>query len=146
MNQSAPFDGLRFLDCYPEMFSEMEQRQVDGWICGGLVVKTECGLLNITEAGARAYWSQRPEARSQEVIDVLDENIMGVLENAEHGLSLEELATRWSGGVLFLSKDDVLSAFKRWREGRWKYGCIEPVAEHSRFVAVYQRLITTSAI
>lgn len=138
MNQNASISELRSLDCYPEQFSEAAQRQVDEWRGSGLVVKTDQGLLNITEAGERAYWSQLPGARAQEVIDVLDENIMGVLADAERGLSLDGLATRWSGGVLLLTTEDVLSAFNRWRAGQWKYGRVDSVAEHGRVVAAYE--------
>lgn len=145
MNQHASLALLRSLDCYPELFSEAEQRQVDEWLSSGLVVKTDRGLLNITEAGERAYWSQHPGARAQEVVDALDENIMGVLADAERGLSLVELATRWSGGVILLTIDDVLSAFNRWREGQWKYGRVDSVAEHGRVVAAYERLNTAQA-
>jgi hypothetical protein len=100
MNQNASLAELRSLDCYPELFSEAEQRQVDEWISGGLVVKTDRGLLNITEAGERAYWSRHPGARAQEVVDALDENIMGVLADA-NGVS------RW----LNLPHDGVAESF-----------------------------------
>ncbi|SDR62523.1 hypothetical protein [Paraburkholderia tuberum] len=136
---SVSLAGLRSLDCYPEMFSERERRQVDEWITGGLVVKAEGDRLNITQAGEQAYWSQFPGQRAQEVVDVLDENIVGVLEDAERGLSLADLATRWSGGVLLLTGHDVLSAFDRWRAGQWKYGGVDSVVERSRVVAACER-------
>lgn len=142
---SASLASLRMLDCYPELFSEKERRQVDEWITRGLVVKAEGDRLNVTQAGEQAYWSQFEGQRAQEVVDVLDENIVGVLEDAERGLSLAELATRWSGGVLLLTGHDVLSTFDRWIAGQWRYGSVESVVQCSRVVAAYERLNNSQA-
>lgn len=127
----------RYLIAY---LSEAERRQVEVWIGCGFIRVAEQGLLAITEAGERAYWAPFPGAREQEMMDVLDENVLGVLADAERGLSLDELAKGWSHGVLLLTPQDILGTLDRWREGQWKYKRTRSLAWQARAAAAYDRL------
>lgn len=125
-------DGLRTLDLYPNELSRRENQQVEQWLQNGLVSRRDDGRLVVTTAGEHAYWSCIPEQRAHEIIDVLDENILGVLADIERGASLSELAASWTRDVLILTSNDVGSAIARWRDGTCKYGPIELIADRDR--------------
>jgi len=135
--------GLRGLESYPDYLSPRECRQFETWIALGLVSPRVdgqlAGQLAITADGERAFWALFPGGREREVIDILDENVLGVLTDIERGQSLEELATSWSGDVVILTADDVSSALIRWKEGRWKYGSLDSVVERGRALAAFER-------
>jgi len=136
MNAADPsLTGLRGLACYPDDLSPRECRQFEKWLTLGLVSRRADGQLAITVEGERAYWALFPGGREREVIDILDENVLGVLADIERGQSLEELAASWSGDVLILTADDVFSALIRWKEGRWKYGSLDAIVERLRHLS-----------
>jgi hypothetical protein len=125
-------DGLRTLDLYPHQLSPRERLQVEQWLDLGLVTKRDDGRPVVTDAGARAYWSRIPEQRAHEVMDVLDENMLGVLADIETGASLSELAASWSQDVLLLASGDIADTIARWKDGTCKYGPVDLIADRDR--------------
>ncbi|ODP34996.1 hypothetical protein [Pandoraea sp. ISTKB] len=128
----------------PELLSEAERSQLETWLMRGLVARGDDELLRITQLGEDAYWSHFHGKRAQEVMDLFDENIMGVLADVERGLTLADIAALWSGGVLLLTGHDVLSTFQRWMDGQGKYPALYSALDLSRVISAYKRI--TSAL